>query len=203
MTEIFICETHHPDGRAEAYQSTVRDLTHYVAEHLDHENELRDIGKLSRQKTLNGKVQDVMRFTMQNLIVEYDFKEFFIRCKERAETYGAFFKALNSHKFLDDPFTVEDDPFSNVYFNDGGKLVETGNEPVIQVTLFDDSRSVAVSELLENDPSSTAFADIELYDDFKSEIGEQIESILEGYETEVSYTSPFYERLDNFDPAGH
>ncbi len=179
MTAIFICETHQPDGRVEAYQSTVRQLTHYVAENLDHENKLRNVGNLSHQDKLSAQVEDVMRFTMQNLIIEYDFKEFFIRCQERAETYGAFFKALNSHKFLDDPFTVEDDPFSNLYFNDGGKLVETGNEPVIQVTLFDDSRSVAVSELLENDPSSTAFADIELYDDFKSEIGEQIESVLE------------------------
>tara|TARA_Y100000310_G_C20422169_1_gene687184 strand:+ start:163 stop:771 length:609 start_codon:yes stop_codon:yes gene_type:complete len=202
MTDIFICETHHPNGRAEAYQSTVRDLTSWVSNEKDHEGRLQNVETMMQEKTLHDDVYVVLRESLQDLIVEDDLESFFVRCKEHAKTYGAFFKALDSHKFLDDPFTVEDNPFLNRYREENGKLVETGNEPVIQVTIFDDSRIVAVSELLENDPSSTAFADIALYDDFKKEIGEEIETILEEYEDNSGYGS-VYERLDNFDPAGH
>jgi len=180
MTDIFICETHHPNGRAEAYQSTVGDLTRYACSRTTRDNS-SFLQKRVGLPELDWTVWDMLAHDLQKLIVEYSLKSLFYRCKEHAETYGAFFKALDSHKFLDDPFKVEDNPFLNRYREENGKLVETGNEPVIQVTIFDDSRIVAVSELLENDPSSTAFADIALYDDFKTEIGEQIETILEDY----------------------
>jgi len=178
MTAIFICETHQPDGRVEAYQSTVRQLTHYVAENLDHENKLWSVGSLSHQDKLSAQVEDVMRLTMQSLIIEYDFKEFFIRCKERAETYGAFFKALDAHKFQDDPYNVEwSSPtlIAASYFG----TPEPWDEPQLDISIFDDGRSASLSDLLATEASYTSLGDTEFYGDFATYLEPLIDQTIE------------------------
>lgn len=177
MTTLFVCETH--QHGVEAYETTVSDLTAWV-HGKDHQGVVKD--KMLNEPILNPVVHDILEFDTQNLIIEYELKKFFVECEKKGETYGAFFRAVSSHKFIDDVFEVEHNPYSNQYMERSGRVVETGNPVVIRVCIFDDSRDVLVSELLTKDPSSTAIGDIEFYEHFQDSIEEEIDTILTEYE---------------------